>query len=220
MRMSGPEENNHASRDSAEALGQAGTDAVARGQELAPRRVLVSTLVGLALLVAGVVLLATFARESLMSVSRAFVEVLGGAGVALGFFLPDAFTVPLPNDVASMFGLAGGLSFWSVVAWASLGSLVGGSVGYLIGWKLGRTRVLRTFFEGRGRDVFGMLQRRGLVVVVVAAITPLPYSIACWAAGASQLPFRRFFLVSQLRILRIAGYLYLIELGLVSSGLH
>jgi uncharacterized membrane protein YdjX (TVP38/TMEM64 family) len=53
--------------------------------------------------------------------------------------------------------------------------------------------------------------------VAVAAITPLPYSIFCWAAGAGKLPFRRFLLVSLLRIVRVAGYLYLIQLGLLGA---
>ena len=61
-----------------------------------------------------------------------------------------------------------------------------------------------------------VLDRYGMTAVAVAAITPLPYSIFCWAAGAGRLDFRAFFLVSQLRILRVAGYLYLIQLGLFS----
>jgi membrane protein YqaA with SNARE-associated domain len=52
--------------------------------------------------------------------------------------------------------------------------------------------------------------------VAVAAITPLPYSIFCWAAGAGRLDFTRFMAVSvPLRIIRVAGYLYLIQLGLL-----
>ena len=59
-----------------------------------------------------------------------FVERFGGPGIAIGFYVPDAFTVPIPNDAFTAFGLWGGMPFWQVVAWGSLGSLAGGSTGW------------------------------------------------------------------------------------------
>ena len=189
----------------------------ASAASIQPRQLLVSTVLGLGALVAAVAAVAYFARAPLVAASRMFVDVLGGFGVALGFFLPDAFTVPLPNDVVSVLGLAGGMSFTAVVAWGTAGSLVGGSVGYLIGRFLGKRERVQRFFEGPGAEIHALLKRYGIAAVAIAALTPLPYSIACWAAGAAKVRFSHFFLVSQLRIIRVAGYLYLIELGLVST---
>lgn len=61
-----------------------------------------------------------------------------------------------------------------------------------------------------------VLDRYGMKAVAVAALTPLPYSIFCWAAGAGRLSFKLFLLVSTLRFVRVVGYLYLIQLGLFS----
>jgi membrane protein YqaA with SNARE-associated domain len=185
---------------------------------LSPRRLVVTTLGGLAALMAVIAIVSYYFKEPLMRVSTMFVEALGGFGVALGFFIPDAFTLPLPNDVATVLGLAGGLSFLEVTLWASGGSLVGGSVGYWIGRNLRKTRFVRRLFERRGGLVQATMDRYGVTAVAVAAITPLPYSIFCWAAGAGRISFRQFLLVSQLRWLRVAGYLYLIQLGLFSIG--
>jgi membrane protein YqaA with SNARE-associated domain len=151
-------------------------------------------------------------------VSSMFVKALGGFGVALGFFIPDAFTLPLPNDVAAVLGLAGGLSFLEVTLWATAGSLVGGSVGYAIGRNLRKTRMVQRIFERRGGLVQHTMDRYGITAVAVAAVTPLPYSIFCWAAGAARIPFGQFFIISQLRWARVAGYLYLIQLGLFNIG--
>jgi membrane protein YqaA with SNARE-associated domain len=109
------------------------------------------------------------------------------------------------------------MGFVEVCVWATLGSLVGGAVGYWVGRSLGTTRWLRRVLERRGGRAQALLDRYGLTAVAVAAITPLPYSIFCWAAGAGRVPFSRFLLVSQLRILRVAGYLYLIQIGLLST---
>jgi membrane protein YqaA with SNARE-associated domain len=53
-------------------------------------------------------------------------------------------------------------------------------------------------------------------VVAIAAITPLPYSLSAWAAGAVHMRFATFFAVSLSRVLRVAGALYLIQLGLLT----
>lgn len=183
---------------------------------MSPRRLLISSLSVLAVLMAVVAIVGYFFRGPLLDVSKMFVDALGGMGVALGFFIPDAFTLPLPNDVSSVLGLAGGLSFLEVTAWASAGSLVGGTVGYWIGRYLRSTATVSRILLRGGGMAQRVLDRYGMTAVAVAAITPLPYSIFCWAAGAGRLDFRAFFLVSQLRILRVAGYLYLIQLGLFS----
>jgi len=183
---------------------------------MSPRRLILSSLSVLALLMVVVAIVGYFFRAPLLRVSKLFVDALGGLGVALGFFIPDAFTLPLPNDVSSVLGLAGGLSFLEVTIWASAGSLIGGTVGYWIGRYLRSTTSVRRILMRGGGMAQKILDRYGITAVAVAAITPLPYSIFCWAAGAGRLDFRSFVMVSQLRILRVAGYLYLIKLGLFS----
>lgn len=182
-----------------------------------PRRLIVSTLVGLLVLMGLAALIGYYFREPLMRISRMFVESFGGPGVAFGFFLPDAFTIPLPNDVATVLGLAGGMSFFEVSAWATGGSLIGGSVGYWIGRFLRRTRVVQGVLERGDGAAQKTLTRYGAWAVAVAAITPLPYSIFCWAAGAGRIPFQIFLLASTLRVVRVTGYLYLIQLGLPTT---
>ncbi len=185
---------------------------------LSPRRILVSTVLAILGLMVAIGILGLWFREPLLALSRVFVEVLGGPGIAVGFFVPDAFTIPIPNDAFGMFGIAGGLGFWEVVAWGAAGSILGGSTGWLIGGQLRRSALVDGFLNGRGARFASLVRRYGLVVVAVAAITPLPYSVSAWAAGAVRMPYGHFFAVSLLRVFRVAGALYLIELGLLGTG--
>ncbi|GEM_PF-654076 len=161
--------------------------------------------------------LAYFFRETLLSLSAWFVDSFGGPGIAVGFFIPDAFTIPLPNDMFSFFGVMGGIGFLEVVFWGSLGSLLGGSTGWMIGrWCISDRPVLRRFIERKGGDeIERQLQRHGAVFLAIAAITPLPYSVVCWAAGASKMPYRRFIAISLLRIPRVSFYLWLLQIGVL-----
>ncbi len=177
------------------------------------RRMIVATLVIVAVVLGAMILF----RAELTAISKSFVDTLGGFGISVGFILPDAFTVPLPNDAFAFFGYIGGIPFWECVFWGSLGSLIGGSIGFLIGRQLQRTRWYAKIMATRGREVVQMVERYATVTVLVAAITPIPYSLACWAVGAAGMRYSWFFLLSLSRIIKVALYLWLIAEGILPS---
>ena len=170
----------------------------------------------LAFLMVLLAVLAYTVHDPLVALAERFVDLIGAPGIALGFFIPDAFTVPIPNDAFSFFGLIGGIPFWTCVQWACVGTLSGGSVGFFLGRQLAHTRPVRRLMARRGREVKLLVERYGIRALLVAALTPLPYSIACWAAGACEMRFRTYFLVSLSRIPRVIFYLWLIEQGFIT----
>jgi membrane protein YqaA with SNARE-associated domain len=184
-----------------------------------PLKVVLSLGVAVVAMTLTVAAIGYFFRGPLLALAALFVGAFGGPGVALGFFLPDAFTVPIPNDAFSALGLAGGLGFVTVSAWATLGSLVGGSTGFLIGRRLARAAWYRRVMSRRGAQVQGLIDRYGGYGLALAALTPLPYSLACWAAGTSPLSYGRFIAISApLRALRVIGVLWLVQVGLWAMG--
>ena len=157
-------------------------------------------------------------KQPLLELGHWFVANFGGFGIAVGFYVPDAFTIPVPNDAFTAFGLWGGMGFWTVVAWGSLGSLLGGSTGWAIGrYLLSRSAKLRDFIKRRGGDeMAAQLRRGGRWFLAIAAVSPIPYSVTCWAAGATKMPYLEFIAISVLRIPRVAAFLWLIERGFVT----
>jgi len=156
-----------------------------------------------------------FFREPVLAFASSFVQKLGGLGVAIGFFIPDAFTVPLPNDAFSVLGLAGGLGFVEVAIWSTAGSVAGGSTGFLIGRRLSKTAWYQRVMAKRGLQVQDLINRYGGIGLALAALTPLPYSLASWAAGTSPLRYWHFLLISvPFRAIRVTSVLWLFSLGL------
>lgn len=180
------------------------------------RKLVISTALALAAVTAVFAGIGVVIRDPLIEFSKGFVALLGGPGIALGYFVPDAFTVPIPNDAFGMIGLAAGVGFVPVLAWGSAGSIAGGCMGWVIGRSVGRTAWFRRFMKRRARGIEPMIERHGVSALAVAALTPIPYSLACWAAGATQMGFGVFFAVSLLRIVRVGVFLALIHLGLAS----
>jgi membrane protein YqaA with SNARE-associated domain len=155
-------------------------------------------------------------RDPLRDFAKTFVENFEGVGVAVGFFIPDAFTIPLPNDAFTVLGLLGGMPFWTVVMWGTIGSITGGSVGWLIGRRLSKTRWFKRIMEKRGAEMTALVDKYGTAALLTAALTPLPYSLACWATGAGGMGYWKFLAISSARVVRVALYLYLIDAGVVA----
>lgn len=196
--------------------GAAHDDPPGRAPELHPTRLVIGTLVALAAIAIVAAVVGFWFRAPLLATGRWFVDTLGGPGIAVGYFLPDAFALPIPNDAVLGLGRAGHMPTVPLLAWAFAGGMTGGLVAWRLGGAAGRTRAVRGFMAGRGAGLRRAMERHGVAVVVVAALTPLPDSLAAWAAGSTGLPLRPFLLASALRIVRIAAALLLIDWGLMS----
>lgn len=168
-------------------------------------------------LLAGSVTLGIFFRDETLAWSQRFVETVGGPGIALGLLVPDAFPIPLPHDAFLTFGLLGGLGFWTTVAWGGVGSIGGAVIGFYVGRWLATTRLYAVLMERIGARAHEICERYGMLGLGLSAVTPIPFGACCWAVGALGMRFRVFFLVAQIRWLRVAGYLWLIEAGFLGT---
>ncbi|MCB9476176.1 MAG: VTT domain-containing protein [Deltaproteobacteria bacterium] len=180
------------------------------------RQLFLRGIVGLGLVMIGLGAIGYFLRGPVKAWSVVFVDKLGGLGVSLGFFLPDAFTFPIPPEPWMAAALIGGLPFWEIVLFGSAGSLIGGTCGYFFARQVAHTPWYQRTVLERYADMHKLIETYGTHALVVGALTPLPYSVAAWACGAISMPFSRFFAVSLLRIPRVIGYLALVKLGVVS----
>lgn len=166
------------------------------------------TLVGVAVLVGAVVLLGVAFRAPLEMLATQLVQRFGYLGIAAGVFGADMFTVPLPADVYLLVGIAGGGDPYLVIIAASLASIVGGVGAFAIGLWLGRTRWVRERVDRFRRRHGKLVERSGVVAVIIAALTPVPFSLVCYVAGSLRLRFVNFLFAALFRIPRIAGYYY------------
>ncbi|MEQ9229482.1 MAG: VTT domain-containing protein, partial [Cyclobacteriaceae bacterium] len=68
-----------------------------------------------------------------------------------------------------------------------------------------------TFFKNK---IFGKFEEQfnkfGGFLVIVAALTPLPFSGICMLVGSTRYPFKRFLLFSLARVVRFTVYAYII----------
>lgn len=136
----------------------------------------------------------------------------GLLGVFLFVWFVDTFIVPASLDLLFPVTLR-----WSPVPLLtvmSAASLLGGVCGYWIGRNLYRLRFVHRTVAGYRRRAEHIIERFGVWGVVLAALTPIPFSTVSWIAGMVRMPIGLYVLGALFRIPRIVGYWALLRAGL------
>lgn len=113
-------------------------------------------------------------------------------GLLVGFFLPgDSLLV-----TAGLVAAAGGLNIWWINGLLSVAAIVGDSVGYAIGARIGPrlfTREQSLLFNPRHVDrTRRFYERHGAKTIVIARFVPVIRTFAPVVAGVGQMRYRRF----------------------------
>lgn len=126
---------------------------------------------------------------------------LGGPGVALLLFLENLFP-PIPSEVilplAGVTAGQGTHSYWVILAWTLVGSLIGAWLLYFIGHALGATRVRRIFewiplLDGEDFDAsVAWFQRHGTAGIFFGRMVPAVRSVISIPAGIYGMPLPKF----------------------------
>lgn len=122
--------------------------------------------------------------------------------VIFGIIPPEVFMIWAAGsaDIAPYPWLMAGLAIISYTA---------GILGYNIGRMLHNTRFY-DFLERRLlKNYIPGLRKYGYFLIIVAALTPIPFSAICMLVGAIQYPFKRFLLFAAFRFLRFTAYAWI-----------
>ncbi len=130
-----------------------------------------------------------------------------------GTSVAESIFFPIPVDVMlAPMTLATPRRWWKLALLATLGSVLGGVVGFLLGQFA--LEAVMPWIERAGQaqtfaDINAMFEKYGFWIVVVAGFTPIPYkvfTIASGAAGMALLPFVLGSIVGRAgRFLMVAG---------------
>jgi membrane protein YqaA with SNARE-associated domain len=171
--------------------------------------------VGLVVLTVVAGLVALVLAEPIERFGEWFVGQFGLWGVFIGVLVLDA----LPGTVHEPLLLVanqGGLSYGSIVLVGGAASWLSGALGYGIGAFLGRWPRLHALLDYYRIAPF--MRKYGGWAVAVAAITPVPYSITTWGAGATGVRLSVVLAGALLRFPKVALYLALALLGWNAVG--
>jgi membrane protein YqaA with SNARE-associated domain len=139
----------------------------------------------------------------------------GGVALFLNAVAESSF-FPLPPDVLliALSILRPPLSF-VYAAICSVGSVLGGVLGYFLGLKGGRPLLRRFISEERIRFVERYYQKYDIWAVGIAGFSPIPYKAFTISAGVFVLDLKRFILIS---LVSRSGRFFLVGLVIFLFG--
>lgn len=164
-----------------------------------------------------VVLVAVLAREPAVVASDWIVDHLGLWGIAIAVILADTFTFPVPPDAYLLAAVASHADEIPILIVISVSSIVAGNLAYFVGPLLQNVPILGKKIEKFRHKGEMLFKKWGLWTVVIAALTPIPFSVVCWFAGIYKMPYRPFFIGTLVRFLRFALFYYLFVFGWTSA---
>ena len=146
---------------------------------------------------------------------EAFAQTPYGAWALFGISFAESSFFPIPPD-ALLIPLCLGNpenAFWFATV-CSVGSVLGGVVGYGIGFYGGRPVLRRFFSPSKIQAVGAYYDRYNAWATGVAGLTPLPYKLFTISGGAFSINFKIFLLASvisrSLRFFLVAGVVYML----------
>jgi len=108
---------------------------------------------------------------------------------------------PIPPDVLLIaLALSAPTKAFRFAIWCTLGSVVGGVIGYYLGWAMWSSVETVAFNYVFTRESFervmGIYREHGVLFVFAAAFTPIPYKVFTIAAGVAKLNLAAFIAAS------------------------
>lgn len=121
-----------------------------------------------------------------------FLIIFAETGLAVGFFLPgDSLLV-----VAGLFAAAGKLNLWVMLVSLFVAAVVGDTVGYYSGKRVGQaifTRPKSRFFNPNHlKKAHAFYEKHGGKTIVLARFVPIVRTFAPIVAGAADMRYRDF----------------------------
>ena len=99
---------------------------------------------------------------------------------------PDLLVIPMSLDASS------GLDLLAIFLVATLSSVIGSLGGYGMGLYAGRPAIEKFAKPSLSRKLDELISRYGDTGVFIAAVSPIPYKLLAWTAGAGRMDIRTF----------------------------
>ncbi len=132
--------------------------------------------------------------------------------VIVVFFLSEIMIGLIPPELFMIWALQNesAREYIIIILILSVLSYSAGIIGFLFGRYLNKTRLYRFLSRKFLHRSEQKLKQYGIYIILVASLTPLPYSGISMLIGAIKYPGRKFMLYSTARFLRFGLYAYLI----------
>jgi len=128
--------------------------------------------------------------------------------VYLIFFISESFLGLIPPDIFIIWSKTLPVPYGSIAILATL-SYLGGINSYFIGKLIKKIPSVARYARKQQEKYYHQIKKWGGVLIIIAALFPLPFSMICITAGTMGYPFKRFLIITTTRIVRFFAYAWI-----------
>lgn len=132
-------------------------------------------------------------------------EVLPLYGVLSVFFISEIFLGLIPPEIFIAWSSKLDSPWFYLTILAFL-SYFGGLISYWLGRWVTKIPSVHRYLENKMKQQLKNSKKWGGFLIMVGALLPLPFSMACIAAGIIKFPFKNVVIFGSLRLVRFAIY--------------
>ena len=132
-------------------------------------------------------------------------QILSPAGLMILFFFSEVSFGFITPELLIVWADETLKPNWMLALLATL-SYTAGIVSYFIGRFWSTRKIVRERILERNATTMDQLRRFGGLLIILAALTPLPYPIVCQLSGMNKYPFKYFVWITLVRFLRFGLY--------------
>ena len=125
--------------------------------------------------------------------------------VLIFFFISETLLGLVPPDLFIVWTKKFSSPYVFVTVLAIL-SYTAGLLSYVLGMRIVNLEKIREYIHVKFEKQFNMLRSWGGLIIVIAALLPLPYSTMCLGAGMLKYSFKSLMLLGAFRIVRFFAY--------------
>lgn len=136
---------------------------------------------------------------------RHFTETFSRLSVLTVFFISETLLGLIPPEMFIAWSKKTSEPILNLSILAIL-SYIGGLLSYFIGRMTLKIKSVKLYLEVKMAENLKNTRKWGGILIMVGALLPLPFSIACMTAGMIKYPFRNVVLLGLFRLARFAIY--------------
>ncbi|TRX53678.1 hypothetical protein FNH22_20195 [Fulvivirga sp. M361] len=128
--------------------------------------------------------------------------------VYLVFIISEVVLGIIPPELFMIWSIKHGIFntyFLNILLLSGI-SFFAGVTGYFIGRHAVKIKWMQQFLEKYVLRYKNLLKRFGGILIVIGAVTPIPFSAICMVVGATNYKFSKFLLIACSRFIRFAAY--------------
>jgi membrane protein YqaA with SNARE-associated domain len=168
------------------------------------------------LVILGIVVMLRFLLgDHIEAFAEVFVDKFGLVGIFVSTIILDSMVLGISPDIVLFVAIAGDVEPLGILLTISIASIIGGNIGYFIGRFLGHRKFIQKRIVKYERKGHYLMEKYGVWAVIVAAMTPIPFSTICWIAGMLEMKYSHFWAGVIWRIPRYLLWYIVFRVGFV-----